>query len=167
VVEYRDPETGLLHSFISTLPTSINPGVIAMLYYKRLTIEEVFNNSKSDITERKAWSSNLNALNSQMRFTAMAYNIMRVFEEVSKAQNPELIHPSDKKYNQALDKRQKTAHVKGRFINPVFFHARITRIGSFTIRSLQNAIMTGRSLAALMERLARHLEPRGAVILEH
>jgi IS4 transposase len=94
---YRDPETGRLHQFISTLPKSMNPGTIAMLYYKRWTIEKAFNNSKSDLTERKAWSSNLNALNSQMRFTAMAYNIMRIFEEISKAKNPDRIHPSDKK----------------------------------------------------------------------
>ena len=167
IVKYRDPETGLLHQFISTLPESVNPGTIAMLYYKRWTIEKAFNNSKSDFTERKAWSSNLNALNSQMRFTAMAYNIMRVFEEISKAQNPECIHPSDKKYNDALDKRQKIAHGKGRCLNPLFFHARITRICSFTIRSLQNAIMTGRSLAALMESLARHLKPRVTVMMEH
>jgi len=166
VVEYRDPETGLLHKFISTLPKSINPGTIAMLYYKRWTIEKAFNNSKSDFIERKAWSSNLNALNSQMRFTAMAYNIMRTFEEISKAQNPERIHPSDKKYNESLDKRQKIAYEKGRFLNPLFFHARITRICSFTIRSLQNAIMTGRSLIALMDSLARHLKPRVTAIVE-
>ncbi len=138
-----------------------------MLYYKRWTIEKAFNNSKSDFTERKAWSSNLNALNSQMRFTAMAYNIMRVFEETSKAQNPQRIHPSDKKYNKALDKKQKIARKKGRFINPLFFHARITRICSFTIRSLQHAIMTGRLLVELMDSLAKNLKPRVTVMMEH
>ena len=167
VVEYRDPETGQLHKFISTLPKSINPGTIAMLYYKRWTIEKAFNNSKSDFTERKAWSSNLNALNSQMRFTAMAYNIMRVFEETSKANNPERLHPSDKKYNEALEKKGKIAQEKDRFVNPLFFHARIARICSFTIRSIQNAIMTGKSLIAIMDSLARHLKPRMAGIAEH
>ena len=167
VVEYRDPETGQLHKFISTLPKSINPGTIAMVYYKRWTIEKAFNNSKSDLVERKAWSSNLNALNSQMRFTAMAYNIMRILEEISKAKNPECIHPSDKKYDEALDKRQEIAREKGGFVNPLFFHARIARICSFTIRSLQNAIMTGRSLIAVMDSLAGHLKPRMKVIPEH
>lgn len=166
VVDYRDPETGILHTFISTLPTSINPGTIAMLYFKRWTIEKVFNNSKSDLTERKAWSSNINALNNQMRFTAMAYNIMRIFEEVSKAKNPERIHPSDKKYNKALEKRQNISREKGCFVNPLFFHARIARICSFTIRSLQNAIMTGRTVMAIMDSLARHLRPRMAGITE-
>jgi len=95
-------ETGQLHPFISSLPNSINLGTIAMLYYKRWRIEKVFNNSKSDLAERKAWSSNLNALNSQMRFTAMTYNIMRIFEEISKVRCPERIHPSDKKYHTIL-----------------------------------------------------------------
>jgi hypothetical protein len=167
IVEYRDPETGQLHKFISTLPKSINPGTIAMIYYKRWTIEKAFNNSKSDFTERKAWSSNLNALNSQMCFTAMAYNIMRIFEEILKAKNPERIHPSDKKYNEALDKREKIAQEKGCFVNPLFFHARIARICSFTIRSIQNAIMTGKLLIAVMDSLAKHLKPRMAAIEEH
>ena len=92
---------------------------------------------------------------------------MRIFEEISKAKNPERIHSSDKKYNEALDKRQKIAQEKGRFVNPLFFHARIVRICSFTIRSLQNAIMTGRSLIAIMNSLARHLKPRITGIAEH
>ena len=89
VVTYRDPETRQLHQFISTLPESINPGTIAILYYKRWTIEKVFNNSKSDFKETKAWSSNVHSLRNQMRLTAMSYNLMRVFEEMSKRQKPE------------------------------------------------------------------------------
>jgi len=52
VVDYRDPETGTLHHFVTTLPESINPGTIAILYYKRWTIEKAFNNStKSRLPE--------------------------------------------------------------------------------------------------------------------
>lgn len=159
IIQYRDPETNQLHKFITTLPKSINPGTIAMLYFKRWTIEKSFNNSKSDLTETKAWSSNLNALNRQMRFTAMAYNIMRVFEETPKVNSPKCIHPSDKKYNETLDKRQQIAQEKNFFVNPLFFHARITRICSFTIRSLQNAILTRKPLIAIMASLKRHLKP--------
>lgn len=159
IIQYRDPETNQLHKFITTLPKSINPGTIAMLYFKRWTIEKSFNNSKSDLIETKAWSSNLNALNRQMRFTAMAYNIMRVFEETPKVNSPKCIHPSDKKYNETLDKRQQIAQEKNFFVNPLFFHARITRICSFTIRSLQNAILTRKPLIAIMASLKRHLKP--------
>ncbi len=102
-----------------------------------------------------------------MRFTAMAYNIMRVFEETSKATQPEHIHPSDKKYNKALEKREKIAQEKGCFINPLFFYARIVRICSFTIRTVQNAIITGRSLIAVMSILSSHLKSRVIRAVEH
>jgi len=108
-VGYRDPETQKPHRFVTTLPVSINPGTIAMLHYKRWMIEKSLNNSKSNFKEKKAWSSGFCALKNQMRLTAMSYNFMRVFEETSKIQNPEMIHPSDKKYLAALEKREQAA----------------------------------------------------------
>jgi len=121
LVEYRDPETQTLHRFVTTLPTTINPGTIALLYFKRWTIEKAFNNSKSNLKETKAWSPDFNALKNQRRFTSMTYNLMRVFEEVSKIQDSERIHPSDKKYTKALEKRDQMAKKRGCFVNPLFF----------------------------------------------
>jgi len=167
VVEYRDPETQTLHRFVTTLPTSINPGTIAMLYFKRWTIEKAFNNSKSDLKEKKAWSPDFNALNNQMRLTSMTYNLLRVFEEVSKIQDPELVHPSDKKYTKALEKRDQAAKKKGGFVNPLFFQSRIVRISSYTIRAVQNAITTRKSLAWVMDALISRLVSRGQKIGEH
>lgn len=94
-----------------------------------------------------------------MRLTAMTYNLMRVFEEISKIQDPALIHPSDKKYTQALEKRQVIAQKNGGFVNPLFFHKRIVRISSFTIRAVQNAIITEMSLASFMSVLIARLVP--------
>jgi len=159
VIHYRDPETQKLHRFVSTLPESINPGTIAILYYKRWTIEKAYNNSKSNMKEKKAWSSSIKSLNNQMRLTTMAYNLMRVCEEISKTQDPELIHPSDKKYNKALEKRQRRAQEKGGFVNPLLFLERIVRISSYTIRAVQNAIITGKSLVDLMSALMARLVP--------
>jgi hypothetical protein len=167
VVDYRDPETQKCHRFVTTLPTSINPGTIAMLYYKRWTIEKAFNNSKSNLKEKKAWSSDANALKNQMRLTSMSYNLMRVLEEISKIQNPELIHPSDKKYTQALEKREQAAKKRGGFVNPLFFQARIARISSYTIRAVQNAILTGKSLVSVMSALVARLVSRPHQIREH
>jgi hypothetical protein len=167
LVDYRDPETQKLHRFVTTLPASINPGTVAMLYYKRWTIEKAFNNSKSDFKEKKAWSSDFNALKNQMRLTAMSYNLMRVFEEVSKVQDPTLIHPSDKKYRKALERRQRVAKKRGGFVNPLFFQARIVRISSYTIRAVQNAIITGKSLVRFMDALVARLIPRSHQIGEH
>ena len=157
VVEYRDPETAKLHRFVTTLPMTINPGAIAMLYFKRWTIEKAFNNSKSDLKEKKAWSSNMNALKNQMRLTAIAYNLMRVFEEVSKRKDPELIHPSDKKYTVELERRELEANKLGRFVNRLHFNPRIARISSRTIQAAQNAIAAGKTLAWFVAVLAGEL----------
>jgi len=167
IINYRDPETGKLHRFVTTLPHSINPGTIAMLYYKRWTIEKSFNNSKSNLKEIKAWSSDNNSLKNQMRLTAMSYNLLRVFEEVSKIQDPELIHPSDKKYTEALKKRQQASEKKGGIVNPLFYQERIARISSYTIRAIQNAIITGKSMISLMDDLVARLVPRTHLIGEH
>jgi hypothetical protein len=95
----------------------MNPGTIAMLYYKRWTIEKAFNNSKSDLTERRAWSSNLNA------FYCMAYNIMRIFEEISKAKNPDRIHPSDRNTMKRLIKDRQLPETLRRIPAPVTYRS--------------------------------------------
>jgi hypothetical protein len=167
VVNYCDPETKIIHRFVTTLPESTHPGTIAMLYYKRWTIEKAFNNSKSNLKETKAWSSDNNSLKNQMRLTAMSYNLLRLVEELSKIQNPELIHPSDKKYTEALDKRQQVAQKMGGFVNPLFFNERIVRLSSYTIRAVQNAIITGKPLGRFISALLAKLVPRGHLIGEH
>ena len=80
---------------------------------------------------------------------------MHVCEEISKIQDPKLVHPSDKKYTQSLEKRQK----KGGFVNPLLFLERIARISSYTIRAVQNAIITGKPLVDLMHALMARLVP--------
>ena len=167
IINYRDPETGKLHRFVTTLPHSVNPGTIAMLYYKRWTIEKSFNNSKSDLKEIKAWSSDNNSLKNQMRLTAMSYNLLRVFEEVSKIKDSALIHPSNKKYTEALKKRQQASEKKGGFVNPLFYQERIARISSYTIRAIQNAIISGKSLISFMDDLVARLVPVTHLIGEH
>ena len=97
----------------------------------------------------------------------MSYHLIRVFEEISKIHHPELIHPSDKKYSEALEKRQQIAKKRGGFVNPLFFQARITRISSYTIRAVQNSIITGKSLLSFMNSLVARLVPRTGSIGEH
>ncbi len=130
-------------------------------------IEKTFNHTKSNIKETKAWPSNVFSLKNQMHLTAMSYNLMRVFEEVSKRQQPKFIHPSDKKYGEAFEKRQYLAQKRGCFVNPLAFQARITRISSYTIRAVQNAIITGTSLQCFMSSLVARLVPWAQLLGEH
>ncbi len=157
VVTYKDPETDKVYKFVSTLSHSFRPGVIALLYYKRWTIEKAFNNTKSDLKEKKAWSSENTPMDIQMRLTAMTYNLMRLFEEKSKKYNSDLIHPAEIKYKNNLIERQNKAKDKGKFVNPLHFMHRIARISSSTIRSVNNAILTKITLREFMKRLVDKL----------
>jgi len=164
VVTYKDPETNNEFKFISTLSASIRPGIIAMLYYKRWTIEKAFNNSKSDLKETKAWSSEEASLDSQMRLTAMAYNLIRLIEEKSKKHDIGLVHAAEVKYQKNLKQRQRKAQSKGGFVNPLHFMQRIARISSSTIRAVKNAILTSMSFCELMNKLILKLIPRPSII---
>ena len=117
--------------------------------------------------EKKARSSNINSLKNQMRLTTITYNLIRVFEEILKSQNPKLTHPSDKKYTNTLEQRDLNAQKQGCFVNPLFFQARIVRISSYTIRAVQNEIITGKLFISLMSDLVERLVPREAQIREH
>ncbi len=90
----------------------------------------------------------------------MTYNLMRVCEEISKIQDSELIHPSDKKYNKALEERQRRARDNSGFVNPLLFLERIAHISSYTIRAIQNAIITGKPMVDLMSALMARLVPK-------
>ena len=70
---------------------------------------------------------------------------MRVCEEISKRQHPALIHPSDKKYTKL---KQKIASL---LIQIVIRQE--SSVSSYTIRAVQNAIITGMSLVDLMRAL--------------
>jgi hypothetical protein len=157
VVTYKDPETDKVYKFISTLQISFRPGIIAILYYKRWTIEKAFNNTKSDLKEKKAWSSDDIPHDIQMRLTAMTYNLMRLFEEKTKRIDENLIHPAEIKYKKKLIQRDKIAKTKGKFVNKIHFMKRIARISSSTIRTFNNAITTKMPLKEFIKKLVAKL----------
>ena len=95
-----------------------------------------------------------------MRLTAMTYNLIRLFEEMSKIYDNDLVHPAEIKYEKALMERQKNAGIEKKIVNPILFMKRIARISSFTIRTVQNAILSKISFGAFMKELIRCLIPR-------
>ena len=162
LVMYRDPETNQIFEFITTMPTILRPGLISLLYFKRWTVEKSFNNSKSDLKEKKAWSSDLNSLNIQMRFTTMAYNMARVLEETIKVENKNQESVAERKYQKTLVQRDEMARARGRVVNPLLFKKRISRITSSTIRCLQNALNMGKTFVELVRLITdRLLLPEG------
>ncbi len=87
----------------------------------------------------------------------MSYNLLRVFEEVSKIQDSTLIHPSDKKYTEALKIIRQQASEKRAVCESIVLSEKNVRISSYTIRAVQNAIITRKSLVSLMNGLVARL----------
>ena len=99
-----------------------------------------------------------------MRLTAMTYNLMRLFEEKSKTNERNLIHPAEAKYLKNLIERGKIAKAQGKFINKIHFMQRIARISSSTIRAVNNAIAIKMTFKEFMKRLVDKLILRPIII---
>ena len=77
-VIYTDPATDREFTFITNLPRSIPPGVIAQLYRMRWDAEKVFDELKNKLGEKKGWASSPNAKAMQASFLCMAHNLIEV-----------------------------------------------------------------------------------------
>lgn len=138
IIEYTDPETGREYQFLCTVD-HIEPGLVAWLYFLRWRIEKSFDNLKNDFFEQKAWATGQNALMIQSSVIAMVYNFMRFIKEFLHSEEELVDEKVDKKYQKALEVREKKAKQKGRSIHP--FMKKLTRMPKLSaqfIRSIKN-----------------------------
>lgn len=78
---YQDPETGIIFHYLTNLPTSVPPGVVALLYKLRWDVEKVFDEFKNKLMETKAWASSPTAKTVQARMLCLARNLMTLMEQ--------------------------------------------------------------------------------------
>lgn len=80
-VTYRDPESGTVYTYLTNLPASVPPGIVALLYKSRWDVEKVFDEFKNKLGETKSWASSPNAKTCQARLLCLTHNLMTLFEE--------------------------------------------------------------------------------------
>jgi hypothetical protein len=80
-VTYRDPATSTIYQYLTNLPASVPPGLVAKLYKSRWDIEKVFDEFKNKLEETKAWASSATAKTNQARLLCLTHNLMTLFEE--------------------------------------------------------------------------------------
>lgn len=125
IIEYTDPERGRKYQFVCTVD-HIEPGLVAWLYFLRWRIEKAFDNLKNDFFEQKAWATGQRALKIQSSVIAMVYNFMRLIKEYLHSEEGIVDEKVNKKYEKELQKRERKAKEKGRFVHP--FMKTITRM---------------------------------------
>ncbi len=137
-IDYEDPETGEEFQFYTSL-SGIEPGLIAWLYFKRWTIEKSFDILKNELFERKAWATGDNALKIQSELICVAYNFIRLINEIAMSKMDEkdkALHT--KKYQEWIQKREEKAKSQNKTINQLLKNVkRIARIPSQFIRCLK------------------------------
>ena len=80
-VVYRDPETGTLFRFLTNLPPTVPPGLVALLYKMRWDVEKVFDEFKNKFGEKKSRATSATAKKCQARLQCAVHNLLRLMEE--------------------------------------------------------------------------------------
>jgi hypothetical protein len=75
-VDFRDPESGQRYRFLSSLPDTFRPGLIAWLYLLRWKIEKLYDTFKNKLHQTKAWANSHSAAAIRPLFVSMTYNLL-------------------------------------------------------------------------------------------
>lgn len=77
LIEWQSPD-GIVYQYISN-DFSLEPGVIAFLYYRRWDEEKYFDNFKNDLANAKAWGKSPVAIEQQALMGIMTYVLTHLF----------------------------------------------------------------------------------------
>ena len=157
VIKYYDPVHDHTYSFLTTLPTTVAPGVVAELYRRRWQIEKVFDNTKNDLKELKGWGKSKESLIVQMHVIAAVYNLMRLFHEMNIVENPKGTHESQEKHESRCESIEEQLKAQGLKLNPLFAIGHLMRLSCKTIRSFQNFLITQRPIKGLFKALKQEI----------
>ena len=188
VVEYFDPIKKKSYRYLTCLPSNVPPGVIAELYRRRWQIEKTYDNSKNSLFEQKAWGTSFEAHKVQMYAIVSTLNFIRYFQELNlwekyndeddkNIQNQvdsseekdasefkrEKVHVSVEKREKAFQKEIDHAKSLGYSISPLRYIGSLMRLTEFCVRTVQNSILSSKSMSWLLSELKREFKYRRVV----
>lgn len=80
-VIFLNPENGEELVFLTNLPVTIPPGVIAQLYFMRWRIEKSYDVLKNKLHETKSWAASANAKEAHASFLVLGYNLCTLLHQ--------------------------------------------------------------------------------------
>jgi hypothetical protein len=156
-VIYQDPETGITYTYLTNLPPSIPPGIVALLYKCRWDVEKVFDEFKNKLGETKSWASTPDAKTCQARLLCLTHNLMTLMEEQIFRETGIRNEAETKRKAQTLVDRNEDSKIKGcgglTVLQKVI--QRLTQRTVKFIRCLKNHLDTKRSWTQALARLAK------------
>lgn len=165
-VTFQDPATGVIYRYLTNLPASIPPGLIALLYKSRWDIEKVFDEFKNKLLEDKAWASSPTAKTNQARLLCLTHNLLTIFEQEIRTRCGVDNQAELRRKNNGLRKRGHAARARSAQAGPprpenppasIAAHAfaRFTQRSVKFIRWLKNHLDLQRDWDQAIARLAR------------
>ena len=156
-VTYQDPESGTVYIYLTNLPVSVPPGLVALLYKSRWDVEKVFDEFKNKLGETKSWASTPNAKTCQARLLCLTHNLMTLMEEQIFRQTGIRNEAEIQRKTKTLAKRDECSKGKGRSGLTVLQQGiqRLTQRTVKFIRWLKNHLDSTHSWAHCLAHLAK------------
>lgn len=155
-VIYRDPATGVLYHFLTNLPTSVPPGLVALLYGRRWDIEKIFDEMKNKMVEKKAWGKSPEAKSAQAVATCISHNLMTLMDNELAVKEGIRNVAEEKRKAKRFENSKKKLEAEGKRMPKVldFFQRLTVRTVKF-IRWLQNHLDLAVSWEKCLKALVR------------
>lgn len=140
-VTYQDPETDIIYQYLTNLPLSVPPGMVALLYKSRWDIEKVFDEFKNKLGETKSWASSKTAKTNQAQLLCLTHNLMCLMEEYiirhTGVKNEAELHRKNKSRKFRIQQQKEKS---GASVIPYIYHAaaRLTQRTVKFVRWLKN-----------------------------
>lgn len=119
LVDYRDPETDQRYRFLSSMPESFRPGLIAWLYLLRWKIEKLYDTFKNKLLQTKAWANSPAAAAIRPLFISMTYNLMLWLEHRLHRDCGIADEKVARKFEAHLEQRTEAATASGHTVHPL------------------------------------------------
>jgi hypothetical protein len=153
MIRYRDPETGTLYEFLTSVK-DLDPGLIAALYLARWRIEKVFDTTKNKLEETKSWGVGEVAQEVRAHLVALSHNLMVLLRRELDRAHGIREEKVERKREVRIRQRRTRAAAAGRKVAAV--HKLLPAVVQLTaqfIRTLRNGILAGMRWARALELL--------------
>lgn len=153
LVDFRDPETGQRYRFLSSLPDTFRPGLIAWLYLLRWKIEKLYDTFKNKLHQTKAWANSTAAAAIRPLLISMTYNLLLWLEHRLHSDFGIADKKVARKFDAHLKQRRKAALAADRTVHPLHVMTLSQRMAQMTaqfIRCVANHLFVPKPFKAIL-----------------
>lgn len=153
LITYKDPETRETYTFLSSMPESFRPGVLAWLYLLRWGIEKLYDTFKNKLHETKAWANSPSAAALRPRFISIAYNLLLWLQHRLQRDFGIADEKVERKFRAHIEQRSQVAEAAHRRLHPLCFLTlphRMAQMSAQFIRCVSNLLHSPEPLQGLL-----------------